>query len=695
MKIFGLIKAEIDDIITTLSLDNKRSKRKPVTIDAIGFKTNLRKNITFKDMVREIDSVFRSSGQNELMIKNNPEAAKQKEKMLEEQKYRMILSAAAAGITLLAKSYPSLKLLAIASVFYVSKDVFSMLRSDIKRGQFFSVYWIGLLVTLGMVFTGQLFLATITGLINGFFARLTNRLEENAQNDLIAEFADIPDRAWVKKEGIERHINTSELSAQDIIVVHTGEVIPIDGVVISGAGQVDQHILTGESNMVECQAGDEVFASTLLVNGNIEIRVSDSGQQTVYAKIEESFRRTEEYNQNVMNRGRKIANKFMPVTIGLSAITVPILGVKSALAVFTSEIGVSLASAGPLTVLVYLQILAKNKILVKDGTVFETISELDTIVFDKTGTLTLNNFSVKNIHCMTSYTEQDVLEYACIAEYRQNHPIANAILEHAKHLGLEPLKPDQSSYNIGLGISVEINGKTICVGSHNFFNNESIDIPHQLCMGEDSSSASIVYIAIDHEIIGAISLEPIIKPEAKEVIEYFKSRGLNVVMISGDGEVPAKQLAGQLGIDTCYYETLPHQKSDIIKGLIEEGRSVCYVGDGINDSIALKSSQVSVSFRSASNVAKNAAQILIMDEQLSSLTKLFHLSDEFENTMRKNIMLTMLPGALTVGGVYLAGFGVGTGLTIFYSSCVAGLAIITWPLIKYQDQDNNPDNKLQ
>jgi Cu2+-exporting ATPase len=458
--------------------------------------------------------------------------------------------------------------------------------------------------------------------------------------------------------------------------------------ITEGEGQIDQHVLTGESQPAEKKSGDEVFAATLLLSGRVFIKVNTTGDATLAAKIGDVLNQTESYKDNLTTRGRKIADRFLPLTIGLSAITVPILGPSAALAVMWSELGGIMAPLGSVSVMNYLQILSRHNILVKDGRVFELIRDVDTVVFDKTGTLTLEQPTVGKIHTFGDFSEEAVLRYAAIAEHRQPHPVAKAILAKAAEAALDLPIPDEANYDLGYGISVSLAGETIQVGSARYLQQQQIviaDDAQDLQTAADAEGHSLIYVAVNQQLAGVLALEPTIRPEAQAVIADLKQRGITLYVISGDHAGPTKNLAESLGIDHYFADVLPERKADYVKCLKDEGKFVCFVGDGINDAIALKTAQVSVSLQGASSAATDTAQVVFMDGTLKKLPELLAIADDFEKTMQKNLAISVVPGIFSIAGVYLLHFSIAASMGIFYVGCFAGLGNILWPLVKYQE----------
>lgn len=643
-----------------------------------------------RHLLRDIRDALRAEGRQQLQLDIDPKQRALLETKERERKREMQLSLGAMGLALLGSFSPAFTLIGAAAVLYLSKETFKLIHKDFKRGHYFSVYLIGLIMTLGMIATGNLILAAFTGVIGGFFAGIINRLESDSQQQLIRVFSGHPQQVWLLRDGVEIQIDFHQLQIGDLVIVNAGEVIPVDGSIQSGEGRVDQHLLTGESEAVEKTIGESVYASTLLLSGRLVVEVLQAGDATMAAKIGEVLNQTQNYKETLMTRGRVVADRFLPVTIGVGAITLPILGPNAAIAVLWSELGGIMAPAGSITVLSYLQIMSRHQILVKDGRVFESLKQVDTIIFDKTGTLTLEQPIVSQIHTFDGFTDIEVLRYAAAAEYRQPHPIAKAIITAAQAQQIDIPQLDEAAYEVGYGIKVIVENQIIRVGSVRFMQREGIIMPpelEQIQQQADSESHSLIYVAVGHELAGVLEMQPSIRPEITEIIAFLKQRNIQLYIISGDHETPTRKMAETLGIDHYFAEVLPENKADHVNQLKAQGRFVCFIGDGINDAIALKSAQVSISLKGASTAATDTAQIIFVDGTLKHLTSLFQFVDEFEQTMDRNYLISVVPGVVIIGGVYLLSFGIATSMTIFYLSCFAGLGNTLLPLVKHQNNE--------
>lgn len=469
---------------------------------------------------------------------------------------------------------------------------------------------------------------------------------------------DLPQEVWVRNGMVETRVSLAAVQVGDIVVAHAGQMIAIDGQIIDGSGSLDQRTLTGEAQPVEKEPGNQVFAGTLLIAGTIDVQVQKAGQQTVAAQITEVLARTTSYTSTLELKGQMIAERSVMPTILLSLASLPFLGVLPSLAILFSSLGGAMRGLSPLSVLTFLKIAAEQSILVKDGRALETLREIDTVVFDKTGTLTLEQPHVAAIHPCADFSRKEVLRSAAAAEHKQTHPIAQAILAAAQEHDLPAL--EAVSYEVGYGLQVQVAGKQVRVGSARFMEREAITLPpdiQHLQATCHQHGHNLVYVAIDNQLAGAIELHTTIRPEARQIVADLHQRGLQTVVISGDHSEPTRYLAEQVGIDTFFAEVLPEDKACLVEQLQAEGRMVCFVGDGINDTIALKQANVSVSLRGATTIALDTAEVVLMDESLRQVGRLFELAAELNRTMQRNLALSIIPGVIILGGVY--GFHMG------------------------------------
>jgi Cu2+-exporting ATPase len=340
-----------------------------------------------------------------------------------------------------------------------------------------------------------------------------------------------------------------------------------------------------------------------------------------------------------------------------------------------------------------LQLTARRGILIKDGRALEHICKIDTVVFDKTGTLTLKQPTVGAIHAALGHSEDALLAYAAAAEFRQTHPIAKAVLHAARERGLEPPPVSEAAYEIGYGIKVSIGGQTVRVGSDRFMALEGIAVPPRFEAIAEAAHAqgyTLVYVAVGEALGGAIEMRPSVRPEARRVIDRLRRAGLDIHILSGDHEKPTRVLAGQLGVAHYFAETLPEQKAAHIARLQEQGKFVCFVGDGINDSIALRKAQVSMSLCGASTLATDTARIILMGQNLEQLDELFTLAEAFEANMDRGLLSSAVPGCIIIVGAMAGLIGLTSSIALYWAGAMAGLANALSPLLEDGNAEEPP-----
>jgi len=536
----------------------------------------------------------------------------------------------------------------------------------------------GLGIGAGTILSGNIafvFMISLNLFLANYAHRFMRQVREGAKSSLVDVFKQQPSVVWTRIDGVEMEVSVDTLQVGDIVVVNAGETIPIDGKITDGLASVDQHILTGESQPAEKGPGDEVFALTMVSSGKIDILVEKTGEETTAAQIGQVLNDTVNFKTGMQLWAEDMANTSVVPTLAISTVLLPFMPIVSwaLLLIHPKYKGIV---ATYINILSYLDVASKEGILLKDGRMLEILNEVDTVVFDKTGTLTETQPHVGQVHSWSDdYTEEELLTYAAAAEYRQTHPLAHAIIEEAEARGLVIPEIEEAAYKVGYGLTVILNGATVRVGSLRFMQTEDLTLPpdsestKEIAHGQGHS---LIFIGIDDDVVGAIELEPTVRPEAEEIIQGLRERGIqHTYIISGDHEAPTRSLAKKLGIDHYFAETLPEDKADLIDQLQESGKTVCYIGDGINDAIALKKAAVSISLQGASSVAVDTAKVVLMDQSLSKLCTLFDLAAEFEQNMTKTFGLVIVPHLMSLAGLLF----LHSGLLSVIILCQLGLGI--------------------
>ena len=594
-----------------------------------------------------------------------------------------------AGTALLARwLFPPLLILSTAAAVYTCGNLYTRAYHSVVNERRVKIDLVAALYISGIWLAGYFIFGAIAIFMYFLGSKVIYQMENSSRRELGNIFGQQVRFVWCLVDGMEVQIPIEQLQADDIVIVNAGEPIPVDGVITEGMASIDQHVLTGEAQPVEKSVGAPVFAATLMLTGYAHIQVQKAGTETTAAQISSILEQTASYQTALESKGLELAHKSALPNLLMAGFAWPMLGFTSAVAVLNSGLGYNMRTVSLLSTLNYLQIASHRAILIKDGRALERLHQVETFVFDKTGTLTLEQPRVAQIHCLGQhFSEDDILTVAAAAEYRQPHPIAKAIIAAAEERHLTRPQIDEASYKVGYGIEVLIDHQLIRVGSERFMTLSEIFIPEEMRRLQatcQQKGHSLVMVARDDELIGALELHATVRPEVESVMNDLRQRGLKLAIISGDQEEPTRTLAHSLGIDSYFANTLPENKASIIEQLQNEGRVVCFIGDGINDAIALKQADVGISLLGATTIATDTAQIVLMDQSLAKLGDLLDLAANFDKTIRHAFWTTMIPGVICIGGVFFLHFGIVAAELLFQLGFFTGLGVAMKPLLDEQ-----------
>ncbi|HKM68808.1 MAG TPA: heavy metal translocating P-type ATPase [Stellaceae bacterium] len=534
------------------------------------------------------------------------------------------------------------------------------------------------IVVMGCLATLQVFPGAILAWCLSVGRYLVRRTEDNSKKLLLGAFGKQPRYVWLVKDGIELEVPLDRLDKGDVVAVHTGEMVPVDGIIVDGLAMIDQHALTGESVPAEKGVGDRVFASTVMVAGKVHVAVEQSGSETATARIAQILNDSAGYKLASQHKGERLADKAVIPTLCLGGLALTTLGPPGAVAVVNSDLGTGIRMAAPLAMLSTLALCAQKGVLVKDGRALDLLCEVDTVLFDKTGTLTRERPEVGRIIGANGLNPLQILRFAAAAERRFHHPIALAILQKAEEEGLRLPLTDATQYKVGYGITVGIDGHRVRVGSRRFLELEGVPLTREVEGALDEvhrEGHTMVMVAVDDELGGALELRASIRPEVGGIVQGLRERGIkHIAIISGDHEAPTRRLAEELGMDRYFAQVLPADKADYVEKLQREGRKVCFVGDGINDAIALKKANVSISLRGATSIATDTAHVVFMEQGLGKLCELRDIARDLERNVRNSWLMILGPNLACVAGVFTLGFGIGASVVANNVAALAALA---------------------
>ncbi len=499
-----------------------------------------------------------------------------------------------------------------------------------------------------------------------------------------------PDTAIILKGEQQQEVPASEVEEQALVLVKPGAKIPVDGMVERGHSAVDESAVTGEPVPVEKQSKAKVYAGTINQNGKLVVRVTGAGADTTLAKI---IRRVEEAQESRAPTQRfieRFASWYTPGIVGLGIATLLITqNLEPALTLLVIACPGALVISTPISIISGIGRAARDGILIKGGEYLEQAGKINAVAFDKTGTLTEGRPKVTEV---VSFREEpvlsgsgenpdeneareEVLYWAGIAEAASGHPLAEAILEEAHKSHTIPEAFDFQSL-AGLGIKAEYQEHTILVGNTELMqkNNVLISAREKARVDEISEAGqTLVLVALDGELEGAIGISDRIRPEAIEMIRHLRKNGIqNLIMLTGDEHRAAHAIGDEAGITEIRAGLLPEDKLDHIKQLQQDGHRVAMVGDGINDAPALARADIGIAMGAAgSDVAIETADIALMADDLNKIPQALQLSRITMRNIYQNVTLALLTVALLLGGVFAGSVHMAAGMLIHEMSVLA------------------------
>jgi len=555
--------------------------------------------------------------------------------------------------------YPPLVLASLPGTIYNARYTFASAYRHLMIRREVNVDVLHAVIVGGFVASDSMSLANLPLLLSAVRRRVVGHVKHDAEHAITDVFRQQPGQVRVLRGTGPAEVSSASLAVGDQVLVEAGETLPVDGVVVEGAALLDQHVLTGESQPIERETGDQVLALTRVCSGRLVVKVERAGEETAAARIGAILDRTVHAKTGRQLRAETLVDGLALPSLLLGFACMPAIGFAGAAAVINAPPRDNLTIAGAVGIMTYLRLLSHSGILVKDGRVLEMLTEIDTVVFDKTGTLTEETPMIGRVVAI-GLSQNELLRLAVTAEHRQAHPIARAIRRHAEALGISVGEPEHLDLQLGHGLAARIDGRRVLVGSARFLATEGIELPapiRRLAADCHDAGTALIYLAADGLAIGALELRAQPRPEAAALCERLRARGLTLAIISGDRKAPTHRLAAALGITRTFAETLPEDKAALIASLQHEGRRLCFVGDGINDAIALKQADVSVSLAGAASAATDNAQVVLMQGGLKGLPALFEAADACRRSLNRTYALIAVPRAAGVIGALGFGFG--------------------------------------
>ena len=455
-----------------------------------------------------------------------------------------------------------------------------------------------------------------------------------------------PQTARVISEGTELVIPASEVKIGDILRVLPGEGIAVDGVITSGQTSIDQAVMTGEPIPVDKTIGDEVSSGTVNRFGTFEMKATKVGEDSSIQRMINLVQSADAGKAKIVGMADRWATWIVVIALTAAALTWAITGeIIRAVTILVVFCPCALVLATPTAIMAAIGNATKHSFLVREGDALERLSKVSKITFDKTGTLTYGMPKVITVKSLSdNYAEQDIYSLAAATEQFSEHPLGKAIVNCYKQNTDNPIpKAINFEMQLGRGVCAAVDGKRILAGNMDMMNENKIVCQTTSEIQEFLNSGStITYIAIENEVIGYIVLSDTVRKESGAMINALQSCGVQPVLLTGDNDNSANSIAKQLNIDEVYANCLPEDKLKLIEKYQQNEQSVCMIGDGINDAPALKKATVGIAMGGiGSDIAVDAADIVLVDDEVTELPHLISLSKRMMTTIKLNLSFSM------------------------------------------------------
>ncbi len=516
--------------------------------------------------------------------------------------------------------------------------------------------WISsaLLISVAMaacIYIGQLFAAGEVAFIMAIGGLLEDYTVARAKRGISKLISLAPDkgRRIVTKNGKEQEeiVPVEEIRVDDILRVLPGEKIAVDGNIIYGNTSVDQSVMTGESLPVDKSVGDTVFCGTVNCFGSVDIKATKVGRDSSLQKMIDLVKEAENNKAPLQRIVDKWAEWLVPIAMLIAIVGYFLIGdLSRAVTVLVVFCPCALVLATPVSIVAGIGQATKFGVLVKSGEALERMGKVDCIAFDKTGTLTKGVLTVCDVRTFDKImSEAEVLLLTASVEARSEHPLGKAIVKHLLSTKKNVLDTKNFRMFPGKGISAEVDGKTVLCGTSNFMAENRISLDDNMRLTLDklrNEGKASVLTSVNGQCVGLLALSDEIRPTAKDMVTELNGMNVESVMLTGDNIQAASYLASQIGIKNIRAELLPSEKVSSVSDIQKSGKSVCMIGDGVNDAPALKTADVGVAMGSmGSDIAIDSADIALMGDDISKIPYLKRLSNAVRKSIKVNITLSM------------------------------------------------------
>lgn len=506
------------------------------------------------------------------------------------------------------------------------------------------------LALIASVIIGETFAAGEIAVIMTIGALLEDLTVQKAQSGMESLIKLTPQKARVIRNKQEVMIDADDIQIGDIIRVIAGEIIPADGIIIKGEASIDESIMNGESLPVDKTVGDDVLSGTINQYSTFDMRASKTSSDSSLKRMIRLVKEADADKAPIVSLTDRWATWIVVIALVSSVITYlfthEILRSVTILVVFCP---CALVLATPTAIMAGIGNATKYGMLIKGGDIIERLSKVKNIAFDKTGTLTYGKLSIVDYKSFCSeYSDEEFIKILASVEAHSEHPLGKAITSYYKEKNdNQLLEIEDFIVHPGKGITAVLNSKNILVGNLKIMKDKNININNKdiIKISQDffKKGCTVIYLSIENKLIGYVALSDILRQESKSIINYIKSQNINPIMLTGDNEASASNIANKVFIDDVYSSLLPEDKMKIIKELESKNSPTCMIGDGVNDALALKYSSVGISMGAiGSDIAIEASDIALVSDDIKNIPYLLYLSKKTMKTIKLNVTFSLV-----------------------------------------------------
>ena len=559
------------------------------------------------------------------------------------------------------------------------------------RMKAFSIDLLVSIAVIGALIIGEYVEAAVVSFLFIFGAWLEARTLEKTRSSLRDLVDSAPQEATVLRNGESVTVPVDDIAEGEILIIHSGGKVAVDGVIVSGQGHLVEAAITGESVPVSKTTGEKVYSGTLLDTGFLHVEAEHVGDDTTFAQIIELVEEAQETKTKAQRFLDKFANIYTPAIVVLSIIVLIFSrNVEFALTFLVIACPGALVISTPVSMVAGLGNGARHGVLLKGGDALERLSKIDTLVFDKTGTLTEGKPRLTEVKAIAGRDENEILTLAAILETASEHPLGRTIVQGAEDAGIElDEKPRDVEVIKGGGIGGTVKGHNVVVGTRRVLNSLGVAIPASVAthaVKREQEGNTVVFVVIEEQLVATMSIADAVRAEVKDAITALRAGGIkHFYMLTGDNKHTAQLVASQLSIENVHAELLPADKVTLVAAMKAEGKRVGMVGDGINDAPAIATADIGIAMGAGTDVSIQTADAILMGNRFDQLVHAVSLAKATVRNMKQNTVIAVGTVVMLLLGVLFQKVFMSTGMLVHEISVIV-VILNAIRLVRFRDK---------